>query len=824
MSLTVPAVVNLTAVKPLKTACYDNNLVNSQGIFLGDKPLKFALPLLLLEVSMIFFLTHAVHYLLKHLGQCRIVSQMLTGILLGPSVLGQCVEFRKTVFPERATYILENLSLISLILFLFSCGIKTDLGLLKKPGRRAIIIGAAGAILPSILSLGLFYGFNHAFPKDLRQSTLVFDLATRLSLSSFPVIAEALSELHLLNTELGRIAMSASLITDVCSWFLLAAFLASTLIIKASNPTTAVEIVISFLAFTLFIVLIGRPVTIWITKKRTPAGELLGEGYFIGMLMAALLAALVTEMIGFKYILGPFMLGLALPGGMPLGVTMTERLDSFFTAMYLPVYVVLAGYRTDFKELKSFSGWGVLELVVVLCCVGKMVGSVAGSLYVEMPMRDAISLGLILNIKGIIEIAFISNWGDSEKATAAHYSALTASMMFITAFCSPLIKLLYNPSTRFVAGKRRTIEHAKPNSELRVVACLHSEDHVAPLLDLLEASHPSRDSPISLTVLHLTELAGRSAPVLRPHKCGRCNSSPPSASDRIANAFRYFEQQSVPGTISVHPFVSAAPYATMHNDVCGLALSRKARIILLPFHKHSDGAHEAASHAVREFNSSVLRFAPCSVAILVDRTLPSGTTCAHTNSLLQRVAVFFLGGPDDREALAYASRITGCSDISLTAVRISLREDESDAPSATKDVNAHDEAMIEEFRLRHIDNERVVYIEKTVADGEGTAAVIRSICEKFDLLIVGRRKGKESLLTSGLSDWSECPELGVIGDMLATTDFGGKVSILVVQQQKRMEGVGEGEEERFLRSGVGGGDVRRGGEEMKNGLIPPPTS
>ncbi|XP_072995519.1 cation/H(+) antiporter 15-like [Typha latifolia] len=813
MSLTVPAVVNLTAVKPLKTACYDNNLVNSQGIFLGDKPLKFALPLLLLEVSMIFFLTHAVHYLLKHLGQCRIVSQMLTGILLGPSVLGQCVEFRKTVFPERATYILENLSLISLILFLFSCGIKTDLGLLKKPGRRAIIIGAAGAILPSILSLGLFYGFNHAFPKDLRQSTLVFDLATRLSFSSFPVIAEALSELHLLNTELGRIAMSASLITDVCSWFLLAAFLASTLIINASNPTTAVEIVISFLAFTLFIVLIGRPVTIWITKKRTPAGELLGEGYFIGMLMVALLSALVTEMIGFKYILGPFMLGLALPGGMPLGVTMTERLDSFFTAMYLPVYVVLAGYRTDFKELKSFSGWGVLELVVVLCCIGKMVGSVAGSLYVEMPMRDAISLGLILNIKGIIEIAFISNWGDSEKATAAHYSALTASMMFITAFCSPLIKLLYNPSTRFVAGKRRTIEHAKPKSELRVVACLHSEDHVAPLLDLLEASHPSRDSPISLTVLHLTELAGRSAPVLRPHKCGRCNSSPPSASDRIANAFRYFEQQSVPGTISVHPFVSAAPYATMHNDVCGLALSRKARIILLPFHKNSDGgANEAASNVVREFNSSVLRFAPCSVAILVDRTLPSGTTCAHTNSLLQRVAVFFLGGPDDREALAYASRITGCSDISLTAVRISLREDESDAPSVTKDVNARDEAMIEEFRQRHIDNERVVYIEKTVADGEGTAVVIRSICEKFDLLIVGRRKGKESLLTSGLSDWSECPELGVIGDMLATTDFGGKVSILVVQQQERMEGVGEREEERFLRSGVGGGDVRRGGE------------
>ncbi|KAL6640674.1 hypothetical protein ACP70R_021797 [Stipagrostis hirtigluma subsp. patula] len=79
--------------------------------------------------------------------------------------------------------------------------------------------------------------------------------------------------------------------------------------------------------------------------------------------------------------------------------------------------------------------------------------------------------------------------------------------------------------------------------------------------------------------------------------------------------------------------------------------------------------------------------------------------------------------------------------------------------------------------------------EKTVEDGEGTAAVVRSMSEKFDLLIVGRRGGENdgmegsAALTSGLSEWSECPELGVLGDMLATAEFASKVSILVIQQQ-----------------------------------------
>lgn len=54
--------------------------------------------------------------------------------------------------------------------------------------------------------------------------------------------------------------------------------------------------------------------------------------------------------------------------------------------------------------------------------------------------------------------------------------------------------------------------------------------------------------------------------------------------------------------------------------------------------------------------------------------------------------------------------------------------------------------------------------------------------QKYDLVIVGRRKRQErSPLTSGLAAWSECTDLGVLGDMLATQD-GEKVSIMVVQQ------------------------------------------
>ncbi|KAG5052156.1 hypothetical protein JHK85_004697 [Glycine max] len=67
-----------------------------------------------------------------------------------------------------------------------------------------------------------------------------------------------------------------------------------------------------------------------------------------------------------------------------------------------------------------------------------------------------------------------------------------------------------------------------------------------------------------------------------------------------------------------------------------------------------------------------------------------------------------------------------------------------------------------------------------------------------DLFIVGRGQGVISPLTAGLTDWSECPETGAIGDMLASSDFAATTSVLVVQQY-----VGDGSQYEGLETPYG---------------------
>ncbi|TXG46462.1 hypothetical protein EZV62_028040 [Acer yangbiense] len=81
-------------------------------------------------------------------------------------------------------------------------------------------------------------------------------------------------------------------------------------------------------------------------------------------------------------------------------------------------------------------------------------------------------------------------------------------------------------------------------------------------------------------------------------------------------------------------------------------------------------------------------------------------------------------------------------------------------------------------------NGYINYMEKEVADGPETAMTIHSMVNDFDMIIVGRRNNVESQQTTGLKQWSEFPELGVLGDLLASIDYAGRCSVLVVQQQE----------------------------------------
>lgn len=141
------------------------------------------------------------------------------------------------------------------------------------------------------------------------------------------------------------------------------------------------------------------------------------------------------------------------------------------------------------------------------------------------------------------------------------------------AVVSPLVALLYNPLRQYQTYKKRSIQESRRNLEFGILACIHQEDSVPTLINVLEASNPTKNSPITAYVLDLVELVGQAIPLFISHKLNRNPSSRSTKTQRIIKAFYHYETRNE-GLVNIQCFTSVAPFSTIHNDICLLALEK----------------------------------------------------------------------------------------------------------------------------------------------------------------------------------------------------------------------------------------------------------
>lgn len=356
------------------------------------------------------------------------------------------------------------------------------------------------------------------------------------------------------------------------------------------------------------------------------------------------------------------------------------------------------------------------------------------------------------------------------------YAIMVVSIVVLTGVSMPIMRSLYKSSVKYKTGTTKTIQHAQPHDELRVLACMHNEDKVPPIILLLKISNPTKNSPIKVNIVHFVELVGRSTPLFISHKVHKNHPGIPASSHRIVNVFTACEENNV-GSMSVDPYTIVTPYGTMHSDVCKLALEKKTNFIILPFHETIDSG--ISNTALRMMNKKIFESAPCSVGVLIDRGRAGEFSFATGKGYTYKVAVIFLGGADDREALAYATRMSEHLNVELSVLRFLQSETECIYTME----NFLDDEVLNEFHLRVAKNPRVTYIKEEVKNGIGFIKVVESMEDTFDLIMLGRQHDMSLPLILDLTEW-ECSELGTMSDIFIQSNYGGHAAILVVQQQK----------------------------------------
>ena len=369
------------------------------------------------------------------------------------------------------------------------------------------------------------------------------------------------------------------------------------------------------------------------------------------------------------------------------------------------------------------------------------------------------------------------------------FTILSLYILLNSAIIPPILRRIYDPSRMYAGYEKRNMLHMKPNSELRVLSCIYRTDDIHPMINLLEATCPSRESPVATYVLHLMELIGRASPVFISHRLQTRKSEDTSYnSESVIASFDQFHKDFF-GSVFVSTYTAISVPKTMHGDICMLALNNTTSLIILPFHQtwSADGsAIVSDSIMIRKLNKSVLELSPCSVGIFIYRSNNGRRTIRETaaNFSSYQVCMLFLGGKDDREALTLAKRMARNARIKITVV--CLVSSEQRANQVTDWDRMLDLELLRDVKSNVLEGVSIIYSEQVVDDASQTSTLLKSIANEYDLFIVGREKGRKSVFTEGLEEWSEFEELGVVGDLLASQDLKCQASVLVIQQQQQM--------------------------------------
>ncbi|MCC6812080.1 MAG: cation:proton antiporter [Deltaproteobacteria bacterium] len=398
-------------------------------------------PLLHVLIALVVIIVcgRVVGALFRRIGQPPVIGEVISGIMLGPSLLGRVwPEAYAFVLPAAMAPMLGILSQIGVILYMFIVGLSLDMRTLRGREHTTVAISHASIVLPFTLGavLALFL-YPRVATNDVPFTVFALFVAVSMSVTAFPVLARILTDRRVHKTRMGVIALTCAAADDVSAWCLLAFVVG---IARADVGSAFVTIGLA-VGYAVLVVFALRP---WLDRKLQRAeanGE--GHGRFVPLAFVGLLcSALATEAIGVHAIFGAFLFGAIIPSDSALAKSLVQKLEDVVTIVFLPAFFAFTGMRTQIGLVDGQGAWLMCALIVLVASAGKFLGSTVAARVTGLSWRDASALGILMNTRGLMELIVLNIGYDLKILSPVLFAMLVIMAVVTTVATSPILHLI----------------------------------------------------------------------------------------------------------------------------------------------------------------------------------------------------------------------------------------------------------------------------------------------------------------------------------------------------------------------------------------------
>ncbi len=357
--------------------------------------------------------------LFERLRQPAVVGEILAGVIVGPSVLGWV----------RPSEIIGIVAEIGVIFLLFMVGLETKPQSVYRVGKKAMLVGTLGVILPFIAGYFIALLWGGSFIEAMF-------IGAALVATSVGITARVLGSMDLLDKETSRIILGAAVIDDILGLIILSvvsAMSSGDINYLELGKTAALAI-----AFTLLVAVLGARMMNKVAPK--VSNLRVSKPFFNVGLILCLGLSVASIYVGVAAIIGAFLAGMAMAEATEDNPGM-HKLTSGVTEFLVPFFLVNIGMQLNLAVFKDASFLLLAFVITFFAVITKFIGCSIGAW--GLTRREMAQVGVGMIPRGEVGIVVAQIGLGLAVITERFFAAVLFMAVATTLIAPPLIKYFY---------------------------------------------------------------------------------------------------------------------------------------------------------------------------------------------------------------------------------------------------------------------------------------------------------------------------------------------------------------------------------------------
>jgi len=382
----------------------------------------------LIAMAIIF----TVPFLIWRLGRTEyyaplVVVQILTGILLGPGVLGAVYpDYYRFIFTPAVVQSLNGIAWWAVMLFVWIAGIELDLKKAWEHRRESGITAGLALGMPLLFgcaAAALIVAYDGWKGESGETWQFIVGVGMACAVTALPILILFLEKLDILRQPIGQRILRYASMDDIAIWGVLALILMDW------------QRVGKQVAFLLAFVVTGygmRKLMVSIQER---------DRWYVGLIWLAV-CSFGADWCGLHFMVGAFLAG-AIMDSHWFNEKHMDLLRHHVLLVIMPVFFLSTGLRTNWT-LGGETVFVVAAALLAASIAGKLLGTWIAGKILKWDTGEASLIGWLLQTKALIMIIFANILLDKHIITSETFTALllmaVASTMLTVPIVAPMLQ------------------------------------------------------------------------------------------------------------------------------------------------------------------------------------------------------------------------------------------------------------------------------------------------------------------------------------------------------------------------------------------------